>query len=68
MSQEDIIRAWKEPAYRQHLSATERAELPPHPIGEINLTMAQLDQMSGGFASPTILTCGPSEVVTACGC
>ncbi len=68
MSQEEIIRAWKDPAYRQHLSAAELAELLPHPIGEINLTMAQLDQMSGGLASPTIATCGPSQVVTACGC
>ncbi len=68
MSDLDIIRAWKDPAYRQSLSEAEFAELPAHPIGPITLSVAELDQVVGGLASPTILPCGPSQIVTICNC
>jgi mersacidin/lichenicidin family type 2 lantibiotic len=33
----NIIRAWKDPNYRTGLSATQRAQLPAHPAGAIEL-------------------------------
>ena len=37
MTPSDIIRAWKDPGYRAGLSATQRAQLPAHPAGAIEL-------------------------------
>ena len=51
MNPEDIIRAWKNPAYRQTLSAEQRALLPDHPAGPIELTDAQLDDAGGSIDS-----------------
>ena len=49
MSVEQIIRAWKDEDFRHSLSAAERALLPEHPAGLIDLTAAELDALSGGF-------------------
>ena len=48
MSQQHIIRAWKDPEYRQSLNEAEQALLPPHPAGHIELTDADLDHVAGG--------------------
>jgi mersacidin/lichenicidin family type 2 lantibiotic len=48
MSIADIIRAWRDPAYRATLSAEELAELPPHPAGVVELSDTELDQVAGG--------------------
>ena len=48
MGTKDIIRAWKDAGYRQSLSAAERARLPTHPAGMIELTDADLGVVSGG--------------------
>lgn len=37
MSTTDVIRAWRDEEYRLSLSAEERATLPQHPAGEIEL-------------------------------
>jgi mersacidin/lichenicidin family type 2 lantibiotic len=37
MTLSDIIRAWKDPRYRAGLPATQRAQLPAHPAGAIEL-------------------------------
>jgi mersacidin/lichenicidin family type 2 lantibiotic len=37
MTPSDIIRAWTNPRYRAGLSATQRAQLPAHPAGAIEL-------------------------------
>ena len=37
MTPSDIIRAWKDPRYRAGLSAPQRAQLPAHPAGAIEL-------------------------------
>jgi len=47
----DVIRAWKDAGYRQNLSAAERANLPAHPAGMIELTDANLGVVSGGGIS-----------------
>lgn len=55
MSKNDVVRAWKDPKYRQSLSAAEQAELPPNPAGAMELTDEQLGQVSGGVPFPTSL-------------
>jgi mersacidin/lichenicidin family type 2 lantibiotic len=37
MTPSDSIRAWKDPNYRAGLPATQRAQLPAHPAGAIEL-------------------------------
>ena len=43
----DIIRAWKDPEYRLSLSEAEKALLPDHPAGIIELTGADLGAVAG---------------------
>ena len=44
----NIVRAWKDEAYRQSLSTEEQAMLPANPAGEIELTDVQLEAIFGG--------------------
>ena len=53
MSPRDIIRAWKSEGFRNNLTAAQRAELPAHPAGLIELTEAQLEMVSGGVIKTT---------------
>jgi mersacidin/lichenicidin family type 2 lantibiotic len=53
MSKQQIIRAWKDRAYRRGLSEAERAQLPENPAGLIELTDAQLGAIGGGLHAPT---------------
>ena len=57
MKANHIVRAWKDQEYRQNLSAAERADLPSHPSGTIELTDADLGVVSGGnfTAGPDLL-------------
>jgi mersacidin/lichenicidin family type 2 lantibiotic len=48
MSRLNIIRAWKDEAYRMSLSAAERALLPDNPAGAIELADPELGQAAGG--------------------
>jgi mersacidin/lichenicidin family type 2 lantibiotic len=50
MSYLDIIRAWKDEEYRLSLSEEQRAVLPEHPAGLIELEDAELDDAAGGTA------------------
>ena len=59
MSVEKIIRAWKDEDFRHSLSAAERALLPEHPAGLIDLTAAELDAVSGGRIWSS--TCNPTN-------
>lgn len=47
----DIIRAWKDSAYRASLSAADLADLPTNPAGD--LSDDELTQVSGGEAQRT---------------
>ena len=51
MSQQDIIRAWKDVEYRNSLSAAERAALPDNPAGLIELTPEEQRTVAGGQMS-----------------
>jgi mersacidin/lichenicidin family type 2 lantibiotic len=48
MSKLDIVRAWKDEAYRLSLSEAQRASLPANPAGEIVLSEADLEQVAAG--------------------
>ncbi len=48
MAKLDIIRAWKDAAYRNSLSESERALLPQNPAGLIELNDADLSGAAGG--------------------
>jgi mersacidin/lichenicidin family type 2 lantibiotic len=56
MSNANIIRAWKDPVYRNSLSEKERAMLPENPAGMIELTDSQLEQASGGLRPSIVCT------------
>jgi mersacidin/lichenicidin family type 2 lantibiotic len=43
-----VIRAWKDPDYRLTLTDEERAELPDHPAGLLELDDAELARVAGG--------------------
>jgi mersacidin/lichenicidin family type 2 lantibiotic len=48
MSKHNIIKAWKDPAYRNGLSEAERATLPPNPAGAIEISDVDLGKVAGG--------------------
>jgi mersacidin/lichenicidin family type 2 lantibiotic len=48
MSQENMIRAWKDEIFRNSLSAKERASLPENPAGLVELTDVQMGVIAGG--------------------
>ena len=44
LSNEDIIRAWKDEEFRQGLSDAQRAQLPDHPAGAIEMSDLDADK------------------------
>ncbi|HKS26455.1 MAG TPA: mersacidin/lichenicidin family type 2 lantibiotic [Pyrinomonadaceae bacterium] len=70
MRNKDIIRAWKDEEFRRGLSETERALLPQHPAGFVELSDADLAYASGGTDTGTdswqLLTYGCCNTVTPC--
>ena len=55
MTTSAIIRAWKDAEYRHSLAAEERASLPAHPVGDIELQAADLDGTRGSRPWPTTI-------------
>ncbi len=74
MSNVDIIRAWKDEAYRLSLSDEERAALPENPAGMIELTDLDLEGVAGGLdreftdTASCMGSCSSSCRNTNCGC
>jgi mersacidin/lichenicidin family type 2 lantibiotic len=60
MNTRNIIRAWKDEEYRLSLSESERALLPAHPAGTIELGDAELEKAAGGFTS--FWSCTPPKM------
>jgi mersacidin/lichenicidin family type 2 lantibiotic len=60
MSNETIIRAWKDEAFRESLSEAERVRLPEHPAGLLELADAELERVAGGRPSKWH-TAGPNQ-------
>jgi mersacidin/lichenicidin family type 2 lantibiotic len=54
MSRANIIRAWKDPAYRNSLSTAEQAVLPVNPAGAIEVSDRDLGKMAGGRPPHTL--------------
>ena len=52
----DIVRAWKDEAYRQTLSGELLNELPANPAGEMELNDACLGAVYGGGGGSKIIT------------
>jgi mersacidin/lichenicidin family type 2 lantibiotic len=65
VSKVDIIRAWKDEEYRSSLTEAERASLPAHPAGLIELENEEMKAVLGGQATTTATTklayCGTSR-------
>jgi mersacidin/lichenicidin family type 2 lantibiotic len=59
----DIIRAWKDPEYRQSLEGAQRAQLPDHPAGLLELTEVELDSAAGGAPKTLNLSCIPTYTI-----
>jgi mersacidin/lichenicidin family type 2 lantibiotic len=55
MQKIDVVRAWKDARYRQSLTPAERAELPQHPAGLVELSDEDLKSASG-LGGPTAMT------------
>jgi mersacidin/lichenicidin family type 2 lantibiotic len=49
ISGKDVIRAWKDADYRESLSAEDRAALPNHPAGLVDLSDAELEMVRGAI-------------------
>ncbi len=48
MTPEQIIKAWKDPSYRESLGTLQLAAIPDHPSGRIELEEEDLLSFSGG--------------------
>ena len=55
MTKTQVIRAWKDKAYRATLSPAQRAALPAHPSGPVELPRSEIAAVAGGLRNPTIL-------------
>lgn len=45
----DVVRAWKDPIYRQSLTPDQLAQLPPNPVEDEELSDEELIEVAGGF-------------------
>ncbi|HVF56051.1 MAG TPA: mersacidin/lichenicidin family type 2 lantibiotic [Pyrinomonadaceae bacterium] len=66
MKKVDIIRAWKDEEYRASLTDDERASLPEHPSGAIELYDAELGEVAGAMDSEGLATWGCCGTGWAC--
>jgi mersacidin/lichenicidin family type 2 lantibiotic len=59
MAEINVVRYWKDPAYRGALAAGQLEGLPENPAGLVELTDAQLKEASGvsGIIVTTFKTC-----------
>lgn len=62
MHRDDIILAWKDEEYRASLGDDERASLPPHPAGAVDLSDESIGE-AGGYTIN--MGCIPITVITA---
>ena len=65
MRSEDIIQAWKNEDFRESLSEDQRAHLPVHPSGLVELDEEELAAINGGDDSYTRnIQCLPTTIWT----
>jgi mersacidin/lichenicidin family type 2 lantibiotic len=58
MSNDKIVRAWKDSKFRASLTEEQRQMLPQNPAGELELNDAELESVDGGFDTYNIY-CAP---------
>ncbi len=57
MTESTVVRAWKDPFFREGLSGEESAGLPDNPVGQVELPGELLDQVAGRqYAGPPLST------------
>lgn len=68
MTNDAIIRAWKDQEYRSRLSDAERAMLPANPVGMVEISDHHLDSVDGGssFACGTLLSIATATFAFSC--
>lgn len=67
MTKRDIIRAWKDEEYCSSLSDSDRASLPQHPAGVIELTDLELSSAEGGTTvTITLPICNTNIYTMSC--
>jgi mersacidin/lichenicidin family type 2 lantibiotic len=57
----DVIRAWKDEQYRASLTEEQRASLPANPVGMIDVSDAELEDVVGGLKN-----CSSYEASACC--
>lgn len=53
MKKKDVIRAWRDPEYYASLSEAERARVPDHPAGVVELSDEELNGLASEVAGGT---------------
>jgi mersacidin/lichenicidin family type 2 lantibiotic len=66
MTNHNIVRAWKDEQYRLSLTEAERALLPEHPAGLIELSDAALNSAAGGVVPPFSVRCPGTSKTMPC--
>lgn len=73
MSEDDIIKMWKDESYRASHSDNPEQDVPENPAGEVELTDEALEDASGGAQAVTswvclsIATSGTISCIPSCG-
>lgn len=63
MNIQDMIRAWRDSTYREHLTEEQRALLPENPIGE-TLSEEELSFVSGGLGTNVVVPTGAKDCLS----
>lgn len=66
MSNINIIRAWKDPIYRQSLSEEALAALPQNPAGLVELTDVQMETVGGAKWNSATTACDRVSYCVGC--
>ena len=61
MSRLDVVRAWKDAAYRRSLSNEQLKGLPANPAGAVELTEAEAETVNGKLAMAGCSSCHGSR-------
>jgi mersacidin/lichenicidin family type 2 lantibiotic len=68
MSNQNVIKAWKNAGYRKSLSAAELAALPSNPAGAIEVSEEALGKTAGARPKLTDIACTMFSECTNLGC
>ncbi|HEY1348254.1 MAG TPA: mersacidin/lichenicidin family type 2 lantibiotic [Ktedonobacteraceae bacterium] len=53
----DIVRAWKDASYRLSLNPEQLAQVPHSPVGDFELSLAELEAVNGGGRGGSLSVC-----------